>query len=309
MSRPTARPAPSPSEPDFLTTKEVADYLRIKERRVYELVRQRAIPCTRVTGKWLFPRALIDLWLAEGVDGETLERPPPVMAGSQDPLLDWALKESGCGLASLYGGSLDGIKRLAEGQAVAAGLHLFDAESGDFNLPALRTHPAAPVLARQGAVLIEWTRRRQGLVVAAGNPHRVAALADLAHKDLRVMRRQSEAGSHVLLAHLLDRADLGFADLKVCEQTARGETDLGLAILEGRADAGLAVEAAARTLKLDFVPLMEERYDLLLRRRDYFEPPIQTLFTFARSPAFAARAAEMGGYEISNLGAVRYNGP
>ena len=96
---------------DFLTTKEVAAYLRIKERRVYELVRQRAIPCTRVTGKWLFPKALIDVWLAEGVDGEAAVRPPPVIAGSQDPLLDWAVKESGCGLALLAGGSLDGLNR------------------------------------------------------------------------------------------------------------------------------------------------------------------------------------------------------
>ena len=120
----------SPPGQDFLTTKEVADYLRIKERRVYDLIRQRAIPCTRVTGKWLFPRALIDLWLAESAEGERPVRPPPVLAGSQDPLLDWAVKESGCGLASLQGGSLDGIKRFAEGEAVAAGLHLFDAETG-----------------------------------------------------------------------------------------------------------------------------------------------------------------------------------
>ena len=303
----------SPPGQDFLTTKEVADYLRIKERRVYDLVRRRAIPCTRVTGKWLFPRALIDLWLAEGAEGERPVRPPPVLAGSQDPLLEWAVKESGCGLASLHGGSLDGIKRFAEGQAVAAGLHLFDAESGDFNLPALRANLAGPVLARQGVILIEWARRRQGLVVAAGNPRGIAALDDLKAGlktgGLRVMRRQREAGSHLLLAHLLEEAGLSFDDLELCAETARGETDLGLAILEGRADAGLAVEAVAGTLKLGFVPLMEERYDLLLRRRDFFEPPFQALLGFARGPAFAARAAGMGGYDITALGTVHYNGP
>ncbi len=297
------------AEQDFLTTKEVADYLRIKERRVYELVRQQAIPCTRVTGKWLFPRALIDLWLAEGAAGEAPVRPPPVLAGSQDPLLEWAVKESACGLAILPGGSLDGIQRFAEGQAMVAGLHLFDAESGNFNLPALRANLSGPLLARQGLVLLEWARRRQGLVVAAGNPHGIAALGDLKTKGLRVARRQGEAGSHLLLAHLLQEAGLALEDLDLAEQTARGETDLGLAILEGRADAGLAVEAVARTLKLDFVPLMEERYDLLLRRRDYFEPLMQSLLTFARDTAFAARAAEMGGYDIGGLGTVRHNGP
>ena len=87
------------------------------------------------------------------------------------------------------------------------------------------------------------------------------------------------------LAHLLEQAETALDDLDCIAETARSETDLGLAILEGRADAGLAVEAAAKTLKLDFVPLAEERYDLLMRRRDYFEPPMQRLLAFARGPA------------------------
>jgi excisionase family DNA binding protein len=304
-----AETADSPGLRDFMTTREVAEYLRIKERRVYELVRQREIPCTRVTGKWLFPKALIDLWLAEHVAGEAPVRPPPVAAGSQDPLLDWAVKVSGCGLALLPGGSLDGIKRFAQGEAVMAGLHLFDAESGDFNLPALKANLSGPGFAGQGVVLLEWAWRQQGLVVAAGNPRGIAGLADLRAKGLTVVRRQDEAGSQLLLAHLLERDGLSLDDLSLAPETARSETDLGLAILEGRAEAGLAVEAAARTLKLGFVPLMRERYDLLLRRRDYFEPPIQGLFAFVRGQAFQQRAAEMGGYDVSGLGTVRYNGP
>ncbi len=304
-----ARAAESPGTQEFMTTKEVAEYLRLKERRVYELVRQREIPCTRVTGKWLFPRALIDLWLAEHGDGEAALKAPPVVAGSHDPLLDWAVKESGCGLALLPGGSLDGVKRFAGGEAVAAGLHLFDAESGNFNLPALKAGLSGPALARQGVVLMEWAWRQQGLVVAAGNPAGLATLTDLKEKGLTVVRRQEEAGSHLLLAHLLEREGLSFDDLEFADGTARGETDLGLAILEGRAEAGVAVEAVARSLKLGFVPLMRERYDLILRRRDYFEPPLQKLFTFTRDPAFAKRAEAMGGYDVSGLGTVRFNGP
>ncbi len=301
-----------PEARDFMTTREVADYLRLKERRVYELVRRQEIPCTRVTGKWLFPRALVDLWLAEHAGGAAKAPAPPVIAGSHDLLLDWAVKESGCGLALLPGGSLDGLKRFAEGGAVAAGLHLLDAESGEFNLPALMgTGAGAGVVgagAGAGVVLLEWAWRQQGLVVAAGNPHGIATLADLRDKKLKVMGRQAEAGSHLLLAELLAREGLSFGDLDVVEETARGETDLGLAVLEGRAEAGLAIEAVARSLKLGFVPLLRERYDLLLRRRDYFEPPLAALFAFARSEAFAARAARMGGYDVSGLGTTRYNG-
>lgn len=298
----------TPREQEFLTTREVAAYLRLKERRVYELVRQGAIPCTRVTGKWLFPRTLIDLWLAENVDGERAQRAPAVIAGSQDPLLDWAAMEAGCGLALLPGGSLDGLRRFAAGEAVAAGLHILDAQSGDYNLPALAANLARPSFARQGLVLLEWARRRQGLIVAAENPHGLRALADLRDKTARVILRQEDAGSYLLFAHLLEQAGLALDDVTTASETARSETEVGLAILEGRADAGLGIEAVARTLKLGFVPLAEERYDLLLRRRDYFEPPLQALFAFARTPAFAARAEQMGGYDISGLGAVRHNG-
>jgi excisionase family DNA binding protein len=303
---------------DFMTTKEVADYLRIKERRVYELVRQRAIPCTRVTGKWLFPRTLVDVWLAESAAGQGAGQgtaraagsalrqaaAPPVIAGSHDPLLDWAVRESGCGLALLPGGSLDGLARFAAGEAQVAGLHLLDAESGDFNLPAV-----SATLPLTGLVLIEWAWRRQGLVLPAGNPKGITGLADLAKTGAKVIGRQEAAGSRLLLTQLLERAGLAPGDLAFAAETAGSETELGLAILEGRAEAGLAIEAVARALKLDFLPLLSERYDLLLRRRDYFEAPFQTLLAFARGEAFKARTQQMGGYDVAGLGRVRLNGP
>jgi len=127
---------------EFMNTKEVADYLRIKQRKVYALLRAKRIPCSRVTGKWLFPKHLIDLWVAENTDYAGLgfeTRPPaPVVAGSHDPLLDWAVRESGCGLALRASGSLDGLKQLAAGEAVMAGLHVRDTKTGEYNVPILR---------------------------------------------------------------------------------------------------------------------------------------------------------------------------
>ena len=81
-----------------MTTREVAGYLRIKERKVYDLLRDKRIPSTRVTGKWLFPKHLIDQWVADGTEFPDRAMPPPVLAGSHDPLLEWSLNESGCGL-------------------------------------------------------------------------------------------------------------------------------------------------------------------------------------------------------------------
>lgn len=289
---------------DMMTTREVADYLRVKERKIYELVRDRHIPCSRVTGKWLFPRRLIDRWVAEHADygGVARPAPPPVIAGSHDPLLDWAARQSGCGLALLPGGSLDGLRRLAGGEATLCGLHLRDATGDDYNVEAARD-----ALAGMDVVLVEWAKRRQGLVLAPGNPKRIAGIADLRKRRARVVRRQEDAGSQVLLLRLLDAAGIAPGALAYADPPALSETELGMAVLEGRADAGLAIESAARQLKLDFLPLAEERYDLAMRRRDYFEPAVQRLIAFAREPRFVGQARKLGGYDVAATGTVRYN--
>ena len=100
---------------DYLTTRELADLLRIGERKVYDLAGNGEVPCVRAVGKLLFPRAEIAAWLASSRTGpQVLEAPlPEIVAGSHDPLLDWALRESRSGLASFYDGSYDGLKRLA----------------------------------------------------------------------------------------------------------------------------------------------------------------------------------------------------
>jgi excisionase family DNA binding protein len=292
----------------MMNVREVADYLNIKQRKVYELVRLGRIPCSRVTGKWLFPQDLIDSWVAHGVASEgvaPLPRvAPPVVAGSHDPLLEWSLRESGCGLALMAGGSLDGVRRLLAHEAQVCGLHVLEPESGAYNVPAVW----GPGEGR-GLVQIEWAWRTQGLVLAPGNPLGVGGMEDLQRVQPRIVQREADAGTHVLLMHLLRKAGIDAAALKVLPRVARSQTDVGLAILEGRADAGLAVEAAARQLRLDFLPLQRERYDLALHRRDYFEPQLQALLAFARTDAFRARAKELGGYDVSGLGAVRYNGP
>lgn len=294
---------------ELMNTREVAEYLRIKERKVYDLVRQKHIPCTRVTGKWLFPRHLIDMWVAEGTNVPTVARglhpaPPPVVVGSHDPLLDWCLRESGCELAMLPGGSLDGLRRLAAGEAVICGLHVFDAAADEYNVSV-----SSQTCQGLDVVLVEWCWRDQGLVLVPGNPLSITTLQDLGEKRVRVVTRQHEAGSQLLLVHLLADADMRLGDIDTVEPPARSETDVGLAILEGKADAGLAIAAVAHQFRLDFLPLHRERFDLLVRRREYFEPPFQKLLAFAASPAFQSRAEEMAGYDVSGLGRVVYNSP
>ena len=96
--------------PAYLTTRELADLIRVKERKVYDLVAAGDVPCSRATGKLLFPRDAVLAWIDRaGENADEVRERPPVVLGSHDPLLEWALRESGCGLASLFDGSLDGV--------------------------------------------------------------------------------------------------------------------------------------------------------------------------------------------------------
>ena len=292
----------------LLTTREVADYLRIKERKVYDLVRARRIPCIRVTGKWLFPKALVELWVIQNSEGGAPVTPavdrPPVVAGSHDPLLEWAVRESECDLAIMFNGSLEGLNRYVQGKAYCCGLHVFDPESGEYNrVVVTRTLVGLEV------VLIEWAWRQQGLIVAAGNPHRIRDLHGLRQPRLRLVERQEGAGSRLLFHHLLQAHGIDAADLHFTMPPARSETDVALAIQDGKADVGFGIAAVARQCRLDFVPVQRERYDIAIGRREYFQPPFQRLLGFARTTRFAEKAAELGGYDVAGLGQVAYNSP
>jgi len=289
----------------MMDTREVAAYLRLKERRVYDLVRKNALPHIRATGKLLFPKAQVDAWLASksGAPGSHPATAPPIVAGSHDPLLEWAVRDSRCGLAILACGSSAGLERLERREATIAAMHWLDRTTGEYNVPLVRDR-----LGTADIVVIEWAKRAQGLLVAAGNPLRIKSLADLAKRRARVVPRQPESGSHHLFAHLLEQAKLDSRKLAWLSRPLVAETDLAAAIHDGHADAGVAIEAAARAHGLSFIPLAVERLDLVLRRRDYFEPPVQALLTFARTAAFAAQAAMLGGYDVATSGRIVFNG-
>lgn len=290
----------------LLTTSEVADYLRLKERTVYEMASKRQIPCTRATGKLLFSRRLIERW----VEGRTElplgydAAPPPIYAGSSDPLLEWALRESDSGLAVLANGSRNGLERLAQGQAVLAGLHIRDPNGETYNVETIRREIPYPDI-----VAIRWAEREQGLLVAPGNPLGIKRLDDLTGRQPRILLRPEGTGSRALFDALVLEHGLEETSLNLLSREAPTEGDLATEIAEGEADCGLGIAGVAGRYGLEFVPLgVSESFDLVMRRRDYFEAPVQRLFAMARSDAFRKRAESYRGYDLQRMGEVTYNG-
>lgn len=291
---------------EFLTTREVAALLRVKERKVYDLVATEAIPFRKVTGKLLFPRAEIAAWVRATTREDEAPAPSPdvglptVVAGGHDPLLEWALRRSRSGIASFLDGALDGIARARRGDCMAAGLHVPEPD-GDWNVATVRE-----AFAETPWVLVEWVKRRRGLILAPDLAREPTSLAEV--RGLRFQSRQPEAGSQLVLVACLAREGLSLADLHPVDGCERSETDLAAALAAGRAEVGLGIEAAARQFGLRFVPLIEERFDLLVARRSWFEPPFQTFWRFCLGDEFAEKARALGGYDVSGLGVVRFNG-
>lgn len=282
--------------PVFLTTREVADLLRVKERKVYDLAAAGEIPHRRLTGKLLFPKDEIASWISGAGPAAAPPARPAVLAGSHDPLLDWALRESGCGLAALLDGSGDGLERFMRGEAAVAAMHLPEDEG--WNVETIAAQQPTNV------VLIAFARRRQGLIAAS--PEGPTSIADLAGR--RVALRQPGSGARTLFDRL-SRAAGVTERIEPHASVARTETEAAATVYAGEADATLGLEAVARQFRLAFTPLVEEAFDLLIDRHAYFTPPVQALLAFCRTPGFAAKAASMGGYDIEMIGTVRWLSP
>jgi len=298
------------SSTELMTVQEVARYVRLKERKIYYLLAQEAIPCVRAGKKWLFPKDRIDAWLSAQQNGSTLDAimaaplsttPAAVLVGSHDPLLEWTLNEINSPIAVKTTGAQEGLRLFGAGEAMLCGTHILEAD-GQYNIASVKKQ-----IRRSPIVVIEWAKRQQGLIVAKSNPLNLYGLNDVIVRKARLIERQAGAGSQILLQHLLDKERLDSQQLLRLERPARNEVELAMTIFNGKADAGIGIAAAASQLQLDFVPILTERFDLVMIHADYFEPPIQALLNFTRQPEFAEKAKELGGYDVTELGKIHYS--
>jgi putative molybdopterin biosynthesis protein len=225
-----------------------------------------------------------------------------VHIGSHDLALDLlaqylAQDYPGMRLTSAHAGSLGGLLALQRGEAHIAGCHLIDPQTGEYNVSYVKKY-----VPNVETVLVTLVQREQGLVVAPGNPKNIRQLADLARADVRLVNRQRGAGTRVLLDYRLEQ--LGISAAQVQGYTREEYTHLAVAaaIKSGVADCGLGIAAAAHALGLDFVPLEQERYDLVIPQEFYASDLIQRMLNVIRSQAFRAAVMALPGYDTSKSG-------
>jgi excisionase family DNA binding protein len=300
---------------NLLSTKEVAQHLGVNEKMVYTLVSEKGLPATKVTGKWLFPRHLVDQWiethtinLPQGSGTATLISGLLIIAGSNDWLLDQVMSlynNQGHGHVAVFGnlGSMGGINALRRRLCHMASSHLLQENGNEYNFEAAFRELA------QMPVVVNFCRREQGIMVAKGNPLQIAAVADLGRKGLRLINRPLGTGTRLLLDRELAKAGIGAEKISGYTTEANRHMDVGLAVLSGRADAGPGIRPVADLLGLDFVPIRWERYDLLVGRDQFFEKPVQLFLGLLHEKSVADLASHYRGYDLSVSGKMLFPQP
>ncbi|GBD17345.1 hypothetical protein HRbin26_02265 [bacterium HR26] len=194
--------------------------------------------------------------------------------------------------------SLQALRALARGEVHIAGTHLWDPATSEYNLPAVRRE-----LAGRPVAVVTLSRWVEGLLLAPGNPKGIRELGDLARPDVHIVNRETGSGSRLVFDELLRRAGVEPAALRGYEREVRGHRALAEVIASGLADAGPGVWPVARSYGLDFLPLMEERYDLVIPAELLDLPAVRDLLALATSLPFR-RELEAGGYDVANAGMV-----
>jgi putative molybdopterin biosynthesis protein len=299
---------------EMMSTKEVARYLGIHEKQVYALIGLKRIPATRVTGKWVFPRKLIEEWIEsnarsglEQVKQKTKRVSGGLLAsGSNDLILDMLQTQIRRMYPEFYLfsasiGSTEGLKALNMGYTDIAWSHLFDPETGEYNIPFLSTY-----VPDVKAVVVNLYYRELGFLTVPGNPLGIKGFEDLARKDIKLINRQKGAGTRNLIDRNLSKLGITPENIQGYSNEAYTHLEVGLSVLSNETDVGVATVAVAKLLGLHFIPITQERFDMVLEQKTFFEPAVQALIDVLRSEDFRERVVRLGNYDFRDSGKILY---
>ena len=300
---------------DMMNTKEVAEYLGIHEKQVYTLVKTGKIPCTRITGKWIFPKHIIDEWITTHAKQrfiharENRKRGKVTLfsAGSNDPILEILLNYMKKDNSSFYiftcnTGSTNGLHMLRQGQTDIAWCHLFDPKSGKYNIPYLTTY-----LPNMKIAVVHLFYRELGFVMTPQTSAKIKDFNDLRQDELQFINRQEGSGTRLLIDYHLQQSNIDSALINGYDRVVFSHIEVGLAILSGQADVGIATVAISKLFALPFVPLVRESFDMVLSHETFFEKGVQSFIDSLNTDKFRKMVAPLGNYDFSESGKIIYS--
>jgi excisionase family DNA binding protein len=292
----------SQDQPVFMNVKQVAEYLHLNEKKIYSLVNEERIPATKITGKWLFPRELVDRWMLESAHGGLMSN-RLVIAGSDDPLLYRLImsfaQETGTHALISYSptGTRLGLDLLQANRVDACGIHWG---------PNQESHTRHPALLRQYPQFKQWIlirlfRREQGLILSRELGKQQLDTKALLQGAYRWAMRQTGAGAQRFLMEVLSQHNTNIDQLNRV-YTALSEREAAACIAMNQADIAPGARAVARECGLDFIPFGWESFDLALCRNIWFRRLFQDLLNRLQSADCLAMSERLGGYDLGEAG-------
>ena len=275
---------------------------------VYTLVAEKSLPAAKITGKWLFPRHLVEQW----VETATINYPdvsdplPPydgllILAGSNDLLLDKVIglfNDRFSDHIAVMGnlGSMGGLNALRHRKCHVAASHLMHekGEEYNFNFISKQMRPAPAI--------VNFCYREQGILIPKHNPKAVRSIEDLAKPGVRIVNRPLGTGTRLLLDHELKQRGIAPEQINGYDREMKRHLEVGLEILAGRADAGPAIRTVATLLDLEFIPLRWERFDLIINKNRFFDKGVQLFLGLLHDETFTALSQQLGGYDLEKSG-------
>lgn len=305
-------------DPLSYSPEEIAKLLKISKGTVYELLKRGDIPSYRVGKQIRISQADLQVYMhvadtpskatpaniSLSLEKMIIENQGLIICG-QDIVLDILtryLEKQNPLLRSLrsYVGSIDGLLALYKGTANITATHLWDGETGEYNIPYVRR-----LLPGQRTVIINLVYRNIGFYVAPGNPHAIYDWPDLLGPQVTIINRDKGSGTRVMLDEHLRNLNIDSRDIKGYESEEMSHIAVASAVARGMADVGLGTEKAALQVdEVEFVPLHQERYDLVLYRNDLERSNFQTLLSILRSQEFKEEVNGLGGYDTSRMGEI-----
>ncbi len=300
---------------EMMNTKEVAHYLGVHEKQVYALIKSKRIPSTRITGKWVFPKKLIDEWIESNAQKSLVQAREKsrriegalLASGSNDPILDILHTY----MRNLYPefyiftantGSTDGMKALNKGYTDIAWSHLFDPKTNEYNIPFLPNY-----VPNIKPVVVNLFCRDMGFLVAAKNPLGIHGFEDLARKEVRFINRQNGAGTRVLLDYYLKKLRIPPSKIKGYEKEVYTHLEVGISVLSKESDVGIGTIAVSKFFGLSFIPITTESFDMILDQSTFFEKGVQAFVEVLNSDGFRKRITKLGNYDFKNSGKILYS--
>ena len=303
------------SQEHSYTIEEVAQLLKVSKLTIYDLVKKGELPVFRVGRQMRVDRTDLQLYIQKGKNvaastsstvttTHTTKHKKIIICG-QDLVLDllgkYIEKKQSNKVLRSHEGSFNGVMALYNGECDIASLHLYDGDSGDYNTPYLKK-----IFVSHSYILINLISRRAGFYVQKGNPLLIQSFEDFKTKSLKLINREKGSGARTLLDEQLRIHHISPSSIEGYNEEEMSHIDVASAVAKGNADIGIGIEKIAKLIEVDFIPLIRERYDIVLLKTPENQQLIESVKEILNLADFQSEVATLGDYDVTQMGQIIY---